>query len=108
MGQRMTLPIMVSDCGAGAAVDAQDGMIRANRTALPCCNLFKDRIAQNICEVLRGVGTARLGNFEGYEFPRRRLCSRVAVKAYRLAWCRIVDQYGRWSRESRKCNHDDA
>ena len=64
MGQRMTLLIMVGDCGAGAAVDAQDGMIRAHRTALPCCNLFKDRLAQNICEVLRGVGTARLGNFE--------------------------------------------
>ena len=108
MRQLSALPVVICDLRAGSAVDAQDGMVRANRTALPCCNLLKDRIAQNICEVLRGVGTAMLGNFKRDELAGSRLCSREAIEAYRLAWLRVVDHQGRWSRESRKCNHDDA
>jgi hypothetical protein len=38
--QLSALSIMVGDYGAGASVDAQGGMVRTNRTALPCCNLF--------------------------------------------------------------------
>src|SRR5471032_1015530 len=108
MGQRMTLAIMVGDYGAGAAIDAQDVMFRANRTALPCCNLFKDRIAQYICEVLRGVGTAQLGNFKGDELAKRGSGGRSPIKADGFARRWIVEEQRRRSHEHRKSDHQDA
>src|SRR5471032_880816 len=108
MGQRSTLPIMVGDYGAGAAIDVQYGMIRANRTALPCCDLLKDRIPQDIREVLGGVGSALLRNFEGDELAGRGSGGRSPIKADGFARRWIVEEQRRRPHEHRKSDHQDA